>query len=279
MRHHYVPQGYLRGFSCPLRGRQFIWVYDKRPGRAPTCKSVKSIAWALAYYAQERQDGSLDTDSVERNIAVNVDTKAAELISVLNPLSNQMDFSEDQRDLLAFFIGLSLTRVPSFRDGLRDLYSQIAQYTAEVLGPQLWTGPGPAPALKAVAKEWVTLDHMIEGAQQIADSVANKNWQFFRSPNSTPFITSDNPVVFNGTAPGHPDSEVIMTLTKRLAIVCTPREFGARYPVFDASRQLAKSMNSTIARAARHRIFASECSDGLENLAKKHAKFEQKIAT
>ena len=279
LRHHYVPQGYLRGFSCPARGRQFVWVYDKRTGRAPTCKSVKSIAWAPAYYAQERGDGSLDTDTLENGIAVNIDTKAAELIASQDPMSQQLALDNDQRSILAYFIGLSLTRVPSFRDGVRDVYSQIAQYTAEIIAPKLWHGPGPVPKLKAEAKEWITLEHMVKGAQDIASSLTAKNWQFFRAPSTTPFITSDNPVVFNGIAPAHPDCEVIMALTNRLAIVCTPRSTGVRYPVFDAPRQQVKSMNSTIARAARHRIFASERADGLERLAKKFSMFEQRIAT
>lgn len=245
----------------------------------PTCKSVKSIAWAPAYYAQERDDGSLDSDTLEKGLAVNVDTKAAELISSLDALSPQLEFDDSQRGLLALFIALSLTRVPSFRDGVRDLYSQIAQYTAEIVAPKLWRGSGPAPAIKAEAKEWVTLDHMIQGAQHIANSLIAKNWQFFRAPDNTLFITSDNPVTFNGAAPAHPDCELVMALTKRLAIVCTPRSTGVRYPVFDAPRQQVKSMNSTIAIAARNRIFASENSDGLEKLAKKYAMREQEVAT
>lgn len=256
-----------------------MWVYDKRPGRAPACKSVKSIAWAPAYYAQERDDGSLDTDTLEKGMAVNIDTKAAELIASLNPLSPQLEFDDEQRSTLAFFIALSLTRVPSFREGIRDVYSQIAQYTAEIVAPKLWHGPGPMPKLKAEAKEWVTLDHMIVGAQHIANSLATKNWQFFRAPASTFFITSDNPVVFNGIAPAHPGCEVIMALTKHLAIVCTSRRTGVYYPVFDTPRQQVKSMNATIARAARNRIFASESSDGLERLAKKHPMAEQRVAT
>jgi hypothetical protein len=278
-RHHYVPQGYLRGFSCAERGRQFVWVYDKRPGRLPRCKSVKSVAWAPAYYSQERDDGSLDTDTLEKNLAKSIDSKAAELLADLNHEAPELTISEEQRGLLAFFIALSLTRVPSFRDGLRNLYTQIAQYTAELVGPELWSGPGPMPPVKAEAKEWVTLEHMIEGAQQIANSLVAKNWQFFRAPDNTPFITSDNPAVFNGMAPAHPDCEVIMALTKHLAIVCTPRSTGVLYPVFDAPRQQVKSMNTTIAKAARTRFFASENSAGLERLAKKYSQCEQKIAT
>lgn len=278
-RHHYVPQGYLRGFSCPARGRQFVWVYDKRPGRVPTCKSVKAIAWAPAYYAQERNDGSLDTDTLEHNLATNVDTKAAELIASLDHHASQLTFNEEQRGLLAFFIALSFTRVPSFRDGVRNVYSQIAQYTAELVAPKFWPGPGPMPKLKAEAKESVTLEHMIDGACHIANSLVAKNWQFFRAPTGVAFITSDNPAVFHGVAPAHPDCEVIMALTKHLAIVCTPRSNGVSCPVFDTPRQEVKSMNAAIARAARARIFASESSVGLERLAKKYSKFEQRVAT
>ena len=70
-----------------------------------------------------------------------------------------------------------------------------------------------------------------------------------------------------------------MSLTKHLAIVCTPKRSGLDFPVFDAPGAQVKSMNATIAKAARNRLFASESSDGLERLAKKHAMLEQKLAT
>lgn len=278
-RHHFVPQGYLRGFSATDRGRQFVWVYDKRPGRTPTCRSVKSIAWAAGYYAQEKDDGSLDTDTLETGLAVNIDSKAAELIASLDPTCrSRFDLSQEQGALLALFVGLSMTRVPSFRDGLRDMYTQIAKYTAELVAPDLWPGPGPAPELNVEAKEWVTLEHMIHGAQDIAESLLKKDWQFFRAHPDQPFITSDNPVIFNGVAPAHPSSEVFMTLTKSLVMVCTPRRNGIPFSIFDAPKQQIRSMNSTIAKAARNRLFASYQSDALDRLAKRHAHLEQKIA-
>jgi hypothetical protein len=228
---------------------------------------------------QEKEDGTPDTDRLEKGLAENIDTKAAELIAGQDPSLHRLDLSGEQSALLALFMGLSLTRVPSFREGVRDLYSQIAQYTADLVAPKLWHGAGPAPVLHAEAKEWVSLEHMIEGAKQIANSLMVKEWQFFRSPADTLFITSDNPVVFSGIAPANPGSEVIMALTKHLAIVCTPKRTGTRYPVFDAPRRQVKSMNTTIARAARNRLFASERSEGLARLAKKYPNDEQKIAT
>jgi hypothetical protein len=279
-RHHFVPQAYLRGFSCPVRGKQFVWVYDKRPGRAPTCKSVKSIAWAHNYYAQERDDGSVDSDTLEVGLAQTIDTRAAELIAKLDARGmREFKLTEDDESVLALFIGLSLTRVPSFRTGIQDLYSQIAQYTAEIIGPELWLGPGPPPKIKAEAKEWVSLEHMIEAGEQVANSLMEKQWQFFRSTPDQPFITSDNPVIFSGPAPASPYSEVFMHLTKGLAVVCTPKLPHSWFPIIDAPKGQVKSMNATVARAARHRIFASHCSDGLDRLAKKYAGVEQKVAT
>jgi hypothetical protein len=279
-RHHFVPQAYLRGFSCPIRGKQFVWVYDKRPNRAPACKFVKSIAWAHNYYAQERDDGSIDSDALEVALAQSIDTRAAELIASLDPgAKREFVFTEEEESVLALFIGLSLTRVPSFRAGIQDFYSQIAQYAAEIVGPQLWEGDAPPPKIKAEAKEWVSLEHMIESAKDIATSLMPKQWQFFRAPTGQPFLTSDNPVIFQGLAPANPRSEVLMHLTKDLAVVCTPKLPHSRFPILVAPKEQVKSMNATVVRGARHRIFASQCSDGLDRLAKKYAGMEQKVAT
>jgi hypothetical protein len=70
-----------------------------------------------------------------------------------------------------------------------------------------------------------------------------------------------------------------MALKKNLVVVCTPRRTGARLPIFDAPKQQVKSMNATIAKAARNRIFASENSDGLDRLAKKYSRLEQRVET
>ncbi|HKV97278.1 MAG TPA: DUF4238 domain-containing protein [Gammaproteobacteria bacterium] len=279
-RHHFVPQAYLRGFSCPVHGKQFVWVYDKREGRAPTCKSVKSIAWAHNYYAQERDDGSTDSDRLEVGLAQTIDNRAAELVSSLDASDkNEFHLTDDNQAIMAIFVGLSLTRVPSFRDGINDFYTQIAQYMTEAIAPKLWKGEGPPPEVRAKAKEWVSLEHMIQGAQQIANSLMEKQWQFFRCPVDQPFITSDNPVVFHRLAPATASSEIFMHLKKDLAIVCTPKLPHGRFPILDASRAQVRSMNATLAQAARHRIFASYASDGLNRLAKKYADMEQRIAT
>ena len=63
--HHYVPQGYLRGFTIEGE-KSLIWEYDKDTGeisRHP--KSIRDICSEHHYYAQKREDGSVDNESME----------------------------------------------------------------------------------------------------------------------------------------------------------------------------------------------------------------------
>ncbi len=70
-RHHYVPQGFLKGFrALGKESDKFIWVYEKLPDRRPRCVSVKSIAWESFYYEQETETGECDSDTLERAFSI-----------------------------------------------------------------------------------------------------------------------------------------------------------------------------------------------------------------
>lgn len=288
VRHHFVPQGYLRGFTTRDDvSSNFVWVYDKRIGRAPSKKSVRSIAWAPAYYAQENQDGTADLDTVETTLAQTIDNEIPELLARINPvIGRSVALSEQDKGALAFFVGLSLTRVPSFRDGINAMYSQVAQIG---LSYQLDRDPelnefAEKHGLKAEAKPWVSLRPMIEMAKSIASSVLANHWQFFIPPSAVPLVTSDNPVLFSGGAaglsqlgPAHPQAELVINLRKDLALVSTPKRGFPNMSVFSLSPSDARKFNRGIVRAARHRVFADHRSEVLDTFVKKYADSEQRI--
>jgi len=286
IRQHYVPQGYLRGFTENAESA-YVWVYDKREGRLPARKSVRSIAWAPSYYAQEFSDGSEDTDSMEKSLAATIDGDIPRIIKSLNPVpGKKVDITEDARERLAFFIGLSLTRVPSFRDGINDMYSKIASIALNqvALEDEALAGLIEGTGLKATAKPWVSLEPMIKMANDIALSSLNKNWQFFIPALGIPLVTSDNPVIFSGGAaglrqlgPSHPGAELIINLTKGLALVCTPKKGFPSLSTFQLSPYETRKFNRGIICAARHRVFADHKSCKLEGLVKKSAGVEQRI--
>jgi hypothetical protein len=288
VRHHYVPQGFLRGFAIDGEpSRSFVWVYDKGQSRTPRKKSVRSIAWAPAYYAQEREDGTTDLDTLETSLATTIDNRIPVILQNIRPhVGRKVEVSDDDKGALAFFLGLSLTRVPSFRDGMNDFHSQVAKVTLSQLmdqDPELATA-AERYGIRAEAKPWVSLRPMVQLAEAIATSVLKKNWQFFIAPPSVPLVTSDNPVVFAGKAsgltqfgPAHPGVELVMNLRKDLAVVCTPKRGYESMRVFALTPSEARKFNRGIVRAARQRVFASHFSNELDRFVKKHADHEQRV--
>ncbi|MBP8214079.1 MAG: DUF4238 domain-containing protein [Propionivibrio sp.] len=288
VRHHFVPQGFLRGFaSDDDSSKSFVWVYEKGAGRAPRKKSVRSIAWAPAYYAQEREDGTEDLDSIETGLAQTIDNRIPVILKGIQPKPGEKVFvSEEDRAALSFFIGLSLTRVPSFRDGINDMYSQVAQFGLAQLAMEDSTSADLIEkyGVKATAKPWVSLRPMIEVAKAIADSALRKSWQFFLPPSEVPLATSDNPVVISGAAvglpqlgPAHPGAELVINLRKDLALVCTPKRGYPSMQVFSLSSSDARKFNRGIVRAARQRVFANHESSTFDRFVKKYADEEQRV--
>ena len=288
IRHHFVSQGFLRGFAAEDESsRSFVWVYDKLPNRKPRKKAIRSIAWAEAYYAQEREDGTTDLDTVESALATTIDNDIPVILSAINPKPGSLvSLSEEQRSLIAFFIGISLTRVPSFRDGINEMYSQIVRIA---LSHEAQKKPELESFLeqhqiKAEAKPWGSLRPMIEMASTIAQAALLKNWQFYVPPQDVPFVTSDNPVVFSGGAvglsqvgPAHPGAELVMNLRKNLALVCTPKRGYPSGMTFQLPPSEARKFNRGVVCAARQRVFASHESQQLDAFIKKYIGLEQKI--
>jgi hypothetical protein len=285
-RHHFVPQGYLRGFAIDDASTgSFVWVYDKNSGRVPRKKSVRSIAWAPAYYAQDNADGTKDMDTVETNLARTIDNKIPQILKHIVPkVGLTVQISPEDKDELAFFVGLSMTRVPNFRDGLNALHTQVAQIGLSHLinaDPKL-VAFAKKFGVKAVAKPWVSIQPMIEMAQLIATAALAKNWQFFVPPPGVSLVTSDNPVVFSGGAagithlgPAHPQAELLMNLRKDLALVCTPKQDYQDMQVFRISPSEARKFNRGVVRAARQRVFADHNSETFDSFVKKYAGEEQ----
>ena len=281
VRQHFVPQAYLKGFS-ESTGSPFIWVYDKRSGYRPSRKSVKSVAYIDCYYSQETESGEQDIDSLEKAFAETVDNELPLIIQSLEVVpGRRVLLSDEDKGKIAYFIGLSLTRVPNFRDGINQLYSWVAKMALSEVAKDndkisdLIDNHG----LTAEAKDWVSLRPMLEMGQIISESVLSKNWQFFIPADNISFMTSDNPVVIGGRAgmgPGHPMGELMISLRKDLALVCTPRGKKA-IEVFKQSPSETRRFNRGIVRAARNRVFTDHNSSTIDRFVKKYGHEQQQI--
>jgi hypothetical protein len=288
-RQHFVSQGFLRGFSIPGgKTNKFIWHYRKDPKWKPKRSPVKSVAWESFYYEQETEAGARDTDTLEVALAKSVDHVAPRIIRSLDAKPGSVvALSAEDRGVLGFFLGFSLTRVPSFRAPIRELYTWMAQRlldSAAEQDPKL-KELVDAHGVTAEAKRWVSLKPMVEMAQLIAKSALLKNWQFFVPPEGVFLLTSDNPVIFSVAksygldrpGPAHPAAELVANLRKDLALVCTPKDGGPQHAVFQMTREEAHKFNRGVVRAAHLAVFAPVQSAGIDQLVKAHIGQEQTI--
>ncbi|SDQ55221.1 Protein of unknown function [Pseudomonas sp. UC 17F4] len=280
-RQHFVPQAYLKGFS-EVEGEPFIWAYDKREGRRRKRDSVKAFGYLDYYYEQETESGERDSDSMEKTLSRTVDNELPSLIKKLRITPGTTpNITDEEKGKLAYFIGLTLTRGPSFRDGINNLYSQIANIEISHLAQhdERLRKALSDNLTKVEAKPWVSLRPMLEVAHQVAQSILGKNWQFFQAADSVPFLTSDNPVVIGGkqiVGPCSPFAELLIPLRKDLALVCT--HHGTKpIEAFKQSPIQTRHFNRGIVRAAKDRVFSCTNSDAIERLVKKYSSDHQHI--
>ncbi|HEK1768885.1 TPA: DUF4238 domain-containing protein [Pseudomonas putida] len=281
VRQHYVPQGYLKGFASQ-ENTPFVWVYDKRDGRKPQEKSVKSQAYEDYYYSQETSCGQRDVDSVEKLLAQMVDNDIPPLIKSIQPsLGRPIILAPSDKEKLAFFIALGLTRVPSFRNGVNDIFTWAAQFAlSEVASRNAEISETIREyGISAKARDWVSLRPMVQMAEIIGDSLLRKNWQFYIASENVSFMTSDNPIVIAGSqgiGPAHPQSELMLSLRKDLALVCTPRG-TKRLEVFKQSASETRRFNRGIVQAARFKVFADHYSITTDAFVKKYRSTHQHL--
>lgn len=281
IRQHYVPQGYLKGFSSQ-QGTPFVWVYDKREGRKPQEKSVKSQAYEDYYYAQETCSGDRDIDTIEKLLAQTIDNDIPPLIKSIQPTPGRpIAITPEDKEKLAFFIALGLTRVPSFRNGINDIFTWAAQFSlSEVANRENELSElTERYRISVKAKDWVSLRPMIEMAEIIGHSLLKKNWQFYIASDNVSFMTSDNPIVIAGSlgmGPAHPHSELMLSLRKDLALVCTPRG-SKKFEAFKQCSSETRRFNRGIVQAARYKVFSDHYSTTTDAFVKKYHSNHQHI--
>lgn len=229
---HTVTKGYLKGFT--IKGKnsdKMIWVYDKENDGKPAIKSLKKYPTEEFYYAQEDEAGKLTNDAIEQALG-DVENLVIPIIRGIRGHAGQkIALPQKEIGYLAFFVAISLTRVPSVREPLRRMREEMAKRFFKNMKD---SGELPEPpdilkgkSLELVVKNWATLEPMVTMADQIAMSMLKKYWEFFLPAPGLSFVTSDNPVLINVkqdefAGPGHPSSEICMPLRKDLALVCSP---------------------------------------------------------
>ena len=290
---HYVFQAYLTGFSIDHPDTdKFVWVYDKEfpTGNPPKqFKSVKSICSEVFYYSQNPEG-----DDILEKAFGTIENQVSPIIKNLTVTPGvDVILTEEERSQIAFIIGLSITRTPSFRDGIEKFHKRVAEATLEIVSKDI-KGPNGETfeeyenkigGIKIEVEKWVSLKPMIDLATQIGISVLGKHWQFFKAPQGISFVAGDNPAFFDYpkriygenpfVGPAHPLSEIVFPLRKDIALVCTPQ--GLHMNSFQCSKEEVQKFNRGTVRAARKYVIADFKSDSLSKIVLEYKNTEQRL--
>jgi hypothetical protein len=306
---HYIPQGYLRGFTIP-KEKSLVWEYDKESGQiSRDARSVREICSQFLYYAQIDENGQVDQQRLEDAFQV-LEDKVPRIIRSIQPsrTGEQVTLSGEEHGTLSFFIALLLTRGPSFRDGIEDIHRRSVEVSfAQYVQHAHQKGTLPAhikdlyekgqllEQLDVEIKPQVSLQPMIALAQHGSQALLAKLWSFALPATDMFFVTADNPVSFQlpeqfrgygapHIGPFHPLSEVTIPLRKDLALICSPsvgyRAHEVRllhFRTVQLNRGDTKNINKRTAIAARRYVYAPEKSPTLAHMVGRLKGTEQRI--
>ena len=231
-RHHYVPQGYLRGFTIPGQ-KSLLWEYDKGKSALPkTPKSVKSICFRTDHNLLIGKDGKPNANVLEDAFNRHVESPALKIIKQLCPRPGLVELSDADRECLSLFISLLLTRNPGFRDGIEELTRRVIDsYLQFNLKEMKKTGEIPQNEnMRVVVQHQASVKPMLEVAAMGMKSILAKKWVLYLPVHGTTFVTSDCPAVAGHSGPPsaligpfHQLSEIFVPLRKDLGLACFPK--------------------------------------------------------
>lgn len=234
---HYVPQGYLRGFSIDGQSG-LVWEFDKKRGQfSSRKKSIRKICYKESYYYQEEADGSMNYNKLEDRFSI-VENLAIKLIRVIEK-NKEINLSDYDVGTLIYFVSLSLARTPAFRSGVEDWHKKFVEMSANrwhELGMFQMKMPDEikqalqnkkfSEVIGVEIKPWVSLRPMLAFANTLAKSMLKKDLYFCFTDTKSHFVTSCNPVSFDdidGIKPEDPICIMQMPLTKNLLVLVIPR--------------------------------------------------------
>jgi hypothetical protein len=303
--HHFVPQGYLRGFTIEGE-KSLIWEYDKETGSiSHQPKSVREICGEHHYYAQKREDGSVDNESME-NAFHEIEDKTPRVINSIKEgaTGKKVSLTDEQRVILSFFAAIQLFRVPNFRDGVEEMHRKIVESSlAEIVTHDKQEGKLPPEVeelyerggINIEIEPFVSLEPMINLAREGSARLLEKVWHFATPADGMTFVTSDNPVYFQapeeyrahigyGLGPMHPFSEVTIPLRKDLLLIFSPavKYTPEQYELLNCTtvcldKADTKNINKRTTLAAERYVYSSERSEALARMVAKFKGTSQRL--
>ncbi len=302
-KHHYVPAFYLNGFTDSSNS-DLVWVYQKE-NDALFCAKPENIGFIKHYHTFTNEDGKKDSETVENLLSEIWESPSSDIIKKIR----EGKFPEnEQRALFASFLGISLTRVPYYRENIDkvmahtalELYKQIAS-TPEGFKKSLENYKN-ATGVDLTDEAEDLRDFVLSGefdidvnpslflsmfmlhGHKLGEIIWQMSWIFVKATERFKFITSDNPVfhvdpTYNPnnlyssiSGLGNKNIELTFPISSELALFAS-WDNNRKECFIPGNNNLIKDINKRAVMSARRFIYASEKREGTSKLVKKYSKF------
>src|SRR5262249_34594798 len=121
-RHHTLPQFYLERFCQDGR----LWVFDRETGRFRR-EQPKNTSVIGHYYSVELADGQKETGIESMLAQLEGETKP-----LLQTLEDRGTLTEEDKMIVALFIGFLFARVPEFERDVSSTFGGLARHWAKI---------------------------------------------------------------------------------------------------------------------------------------------------
>jgi hypothetical protein len=282
-RNHFVPRGYLRGFTDPSSPER-IWVY-RRPSGDVFASNISDVGLERDFYPPE----------IETQLADVVDSPGAEVLQVLR---QRQVLQPEHKSTLAYFIAVQLMRVPEHRKSLDARMSaalaeleQEHHNAAQLSQPD--SDPDAVAAVKLHEECLRVIDRYKTGGvpadliatfkepwpyETMVRAVGSMRWVFVVAPaGSHGFVTSDNPAFFfRGLGLGRPESELTVPISTSVCLhgSHTP---GPDLSYLAGSKQWVNEVNRRVTSACTRHVYFSANELWLKSLVMKKHLYTQAV--
>jgi hypothetical protein len=276
---HYVPQFYQKGFA---NSEEMLWVYDRKM-QAYRFLHPKSICVEDDLYSIRPKDGPTNR-AIETKVLHRIEGTAATAIKSAVSVEN---ITENHIEIIAYFIGLQFTRLPTFMRMVLGSYQKYldefarvnftdVNRTAKILERyQRDTGDQSEMSAETMTDmivnkkvtigptEMSFLQQMFRHAEVCAKRLHESSWTFLEAPGSSGFVVCDRPFVsvppegvrFPTLSYGTPGVVNYFPLSKRFCLRFEHDKEGLSFQNLDSAQ--VRTINLNIAANSERFVMGS----------------------
>jgi hypothetical protein len=179
---HYVPQFLLKNFALPAKEQ--VFVFDKREERSFRA-NVRKVAAENGFYDIKLPEGTVSAEAALSSL----EGGAARVISALLKSQNIRVMTDDDKVVMALFIGAQMLRVTHQIELAYQITEMIRKRWGDVPGM-----PAPEDSLEEARQSMV---NNLSIAVDLLPNLLDKTWLLLKAHHKASFYISDNPVTLH----------------------------------------------------------------------------------